>query len=251
MNLLHDLPKPVIFAHRGASAHAPENTLPAFELAERQNADAIELDARLTADGKVVVIHDPTVDRTTNGHGFVNRMTLAAIKALDAGNHRPPYVSGITVPTLDEVFESVGRKIYINIELTNYTSPKDGLPARVAEIVRWHSMEKSVLYSSFLRSNLIQVREIQPDVPVALLCSRGILGLAARSFINRSVSPHNIHPYHTDVTPGYMEAEKRRGRRVHAWTVNDDHAIKKMMDLGVDGIFTDDPEKALQVIGRR
>src|SRR5512145_1023455 len=100
--MLETLPRPVIFAHRGASAHAPENTLAAFELAIAQQADAVELDVKLTADGQVIVFHDSTVDRTTNGHGKVQDMTLAELKALDAGSFLGSQFAGEKIPTLEE-----------------------------------------------------------------------------------------------------------------------------------------------------
>ncbi|MBU0511232.1 MAG: glycerophosphodiester phosphodiesterase, partial [Chloroflexi bacterium] len=114
------LPRPAIFAHRGASAYAPENTLAAFDLAIRQNADAIELDAKLSADGHVVIIHDQTVDRTTDGTGRVSDLQLAALQELDAGCTYDEAFRHERIPTLGEVFDAVGRKILINVELTNY-----------------------------------------------------------------------------------------------------------------------------------
>ncbi len=102
--------KPVIFAHRGACAHAPENTLDSFELALTHLADAIELDAKLSKDDVVMVIHDQTVDRTTNGKGRVGDLTLRELKQLDAGSFFGQEFNGVEIPTLDEVFESVGKK---------------------------------------------------------------------------------------------------------------------------------------------
>jgi len=110
--MLKDLPKPAVIAHRGACAYAPENTLAAFELAVQQQADAIELDATLSADGHVVVIHDTTVNRTTDGSGAVNNLSLAAIKELDAGSYYDIAFRGERIPTLSEVFETVGKKIF-------------------------------------------------------------------------------------------------------------------------------------------
>ena len=147
--MLLQIPKPAIFAHRGASAYAPENTLASFELAIHQEADAIELDAKLTADGQVVVIHDQTVNRTTDGNGRVGKMTLTQIRQLDAGSYFAAAFYDERIPTLEEVFETVGRKILINIELTNYASMKDSLPEKVADLVRRHQLEKRVMFSSF------------------------------------------------------------------------------------------------------
>jgi glycerophosphoryl diester phosphodiesterase len=137
----------MVFAHRGASKYAPENTIAAFQLAVEQCADAIELDAKLSADGKVVVIHDQTVDRTTNGTGRVNKLTLSELKELDAGSFFDRKFAAERIPTLDEVFESVGKRIFINVELTNYASRNDELIPLVVEIVKRHGIHKNVLFS--------------------------------------------------------------------------------------------------------
>ncbi len=121
--MLAQLPHPMIFAHRGASAHAPENTIAAFLLALTQGADGIELDAKLTADGHVVVIHDQTIDRTTKETGRVGNMSLAELIELDAGSHFDVAYEGEPIPTLEQVFEALGKKTFINIELTIRSLP--------------------------------------------------------------------------------------------------------------------------------
>lgn len=140
----------MIFAHRGACALAPENTLPSFELASAHQADAIELDAKLSKDNVVMVIHDQTVDRTTDGIGKVNQMSLVELKKLDAGVFFAKEFTGVKIPTLDEVFESVGQKLFVNVELTNYKSGNDVLVEQVVEVVKRHNMQGRVLFSSFL-----------------------------------------------------------------------------------------------------
>src|SRR3990172_10900022 len=111
------LPRPAILAHRGASAYAPENTLAALELALRQRADGLELDAKLSADGQVVVIHDQRVDRTTDGHGRVGQMDFEALRRLDAGSWYDSSFRGQKIPTLVEVLERVGGQLLVNVEL--------------------------------------------------------------------------------------------------------------------------------------
>ena len=138
--MLPDLPSPAIFAHRGASAYAPENTLAAFELAVRQGANAIELDLKLTADGHVVVIHDLTVDRTTDGSGRVGDLPLAAIQELDAGYHFDQTFSGERIPTLEQVLEALYKKTLINIEIANYGSPLDDLPEKTCHLIKLISL---------------------------------------------------------------------------------------------------------------
>jgi len=174
MTHLYLLPRPILFAHRGASASAPENTLAAFRLAVRQGAPAIELDVKLSADGQVMVFHDPTVNRTTDGTGFVHRLPLAELRELDAGGKFDPRFRGEGIPTLTEVFEEVGHDIFINVELTNYVTPLDSLVDMTTQIVRYMGMENQVLFSSFLANNLFRARKFLPEVPAAILFGEGI-----------------------------------------------------------------------------
>jgi len=246
--MLESFTKPMVFAHRGAKKYAPENTIAAFRLAVEQGADAIELDVKLSADDQVMVIHDQTVDRTTNGKGKVNQLTHEELKQLDAGSFFHPRFSSEQIPTLDEVFESVGKKIFINVELTNYTSTGDRLVPLVAEIVKRHNVQNSVMFSSFEPENLRIITKLLPDVPVGLLADVGLKGARNRSAEFLDISPRIIHPYLTDVTPRFMARERERGRRVHVWTVNFEVSLRRLKKLGVDGVFTDDPVKALRVM---
>lgn len=242
---------PMIFGHRGACAIAPENTIPSFELACEQGADAIELDVKLTSDQEAVVIHDQTVNRTTGGDGKVNQHTLADIKKLDAGIFKGEQYKGVQIPTLDEVFESMGKRILINVELTNYFSPQDKLIPIVAEIVKRHHLENDIFFSSFKSVNLDRMQQLLPETPVALLCSIGLLGVFARSSLYLKTSPSLIHPYLSDVDDQFVLREHQRGRRVHVWTVNQDADILRLAEIGVDGIFTDHPLRALRLLGRK
>jgi glycerophosphoryl diester phosphodiesterase len=248
MSLLEQLPRPVIFAHRGASSYAPENTLAAFRLAVEHGAPAIELDVKLSADGQVVVIHDQTVDRTTNGHGDIRSLTLAALCELDAGSYFAPQFAGEKIPLLSEVFETVGHQVLVNIELTNYASTGDQLVEHVAELVTRHGMVERVLFSSFTPYSLIRMRRLMPETPSDLLALEGRAGALSRSFVGRWITPDIIHPYKDDVTPAFVARQKRVNRRIHVWTVNEPHEMRRLFELGVDGIFTDDPRLALQLI---
>lgn len=245
--MLASLPKPLIFAHRGASAHAPENTLAAFELALAQNADAIELDVKLSADGNVVVIHDQTVDRTTNGHGRVKDLSLAQLKALDAGSFFSEKFRGEKIPTLEEVFEAVGRRTFINVELTNYNTPRDGLVETVCTLVKKLGLQERVLFSSFFAANLSKARTLLPEVPRGLLALNGLLGAWARSFGFAFGRYQALHPFLKDVTPQQVQRVHRLNRRIHVWTVNAAEDMRRLFSWGVDGIFTDDPGLAGQI----
>ena len=244
-----DLPRPTIFAHRGAKKYAPENTLAAFRLAVEQGAAAIELDAKLTADGEVVVHHDLTLERTTNGTGSLNTHTLAALKQLDAGSHFGPGFAGEPIPTLAEVFEAVGQQIFINVELTNYASPKDALPEKVVALVKHYGLEKLVMFSSFNRLALQSAQRLMPEIPLGLLAFPYLLGAPARSWIGRRwVDYQALHPALMDAKPRLIRKAHKWGKRVHVYTVNLRHDMLRLFQAGVDGIFTDDPLLALQVL---
>ena len=245
--MLESLPRPIIFAHRGASAHAPENTLAAFELAMAQNADAIELDVKLSADGQVVVIHDATVDRTTGGHGRVKDISLAELRSLGAGSFFSEKFRDEKVPTLEEVFEAIGKRTFINVELTNYNTPRDHLVETVCILVKKFGLQKRVLFSSFFSSNLSKARAYLPEVPSGLLSLRGFLGAWARSFGFAFGRYQALHPDLKDTSPQQIQRVHRLKRRVHVWTVNAADDMRRLFGWNVDAIFTDDPQLAVRV----
>lgn len=247
--MLTSLPQPIIFAHRGASAHAPENTLAAFELALAQNADAIELDVKLSADGQVMVIHDTTVNRTTGSHGRVTDLSLAQLKSLDAGSFFSSQYSGEKIPTLQEVFEALGQRTFINVELTNYNTPRDHLVDTVCALVKKFGLQKRVMFSSFFASNLSKARAYLPDVPRGLLAFSGLLGAWARSFGFAFGRYQALHPNIQDVTPQQIQRVHRLQRRIHVWTVNAPQDMRRLFQWRVDALFTDDPQLAVQVRG--
>jgi len=247
--MLTTLPNPTIFAHRGALTHAPENTLAAFNLAVGQGADGVELDVKLSSDGHVVVIHDPTVDRTTGGHGHVKDMTLDELKALDAGSFFSEKFKGEKIPTLEDVFNSLGKDVLINIELTNYTTRHDHLVESVCMLVKRFGVQKNVLFSSFLGSNLAKARSYLPNVPTGLLALPGILGAWHRSFGFAFGKYDALHPNIQNATQQHIYFVHRLNRRVHVWTVNEEQEMHRLFKWGVDGIITDDPQLAVKVRG--
>jgi glycerophosphoryl diester phosphodiesterase len=247
--MLFDLTPPYFFAHRGASAHAPENTLTAFQLALEQGARLIEFDVKLTADKQVIVIHDQTVERTTNGKGRVNQLTVSEIKNLDAGSWFDVKFHGERIPTLDEVFERLGNNLLMNVELTNYASPFDGLVDKVSALVKKHRMEKRVIFSSFFPTNLVRARQLLPEVLRGQLILPGKSGWWQRIW-GGLIDVQANHPYTTDVTAESITRAHDRGRLIHVWTVNDPVNMQRLCDLGADGFFTDDPLLALDIISK-
>jgi len=248
---MREWPRPLILAHRGASAHAPENTLAAFELALAQGANGVELDAKLSADGEVVVIHDPTVDRTTGGKGRVSQMTVAALRELDAGSFFSEKFRGEKIPTLAEVFETVGNRALINVELTNYTSPADGLADKVCELVKRFGLEDRIWFSSFLPSNLKRTRSLLPDTPRGLLALRGWLGWWARSFAFNFGDFQSLHLGLPDASAQAFARVHRLKRRVHVYTVNAVEDMRRLFNWGVDGLITDEPQLAKELIAEK
>ncbi len=245
--ILDRLPRPLIIAHRGASACAPENTLAAFELAVEQGADAVELDAKLTRDGEVVVIHDNSCERTTNGKGRVRDLTLAELKQLDAGAWFGPQFAGECIPTLREVLLMLKDRAAVNIELTNYAAPKDGLVERVISVVQECGVSGQVFFSSFSTNNIRTARRLLPEVPCGVLAITGAAWPVF--FISAFMKYESFNPELRDATPRLINAAHRRGKRVFVYTVVDPADMRRLIDSGADGLFVNDPLAGLAAAG--
>lgn len=234
-----------IFAHRGYSSLYPENTMTAFRKALEAGADGIEFDARMTQDGKIIIMHDPTVNRTTNGKGKVRDLTFAEILSLDAGIKKGVVFENERIPVLEQVFDELGGKFLLNVELCNYEESDNRLLAnQTVELIEKYKLVDSVIVSSFRFNNLVYVKDKNPNISCGLLAKPGLLGAFARGFLNHSVSVDALHPFYTDVKQGLIRREQQCGRKVRAWTINDPKDIRSLSDMGVDAIFTDDPLNA-------
>ncbi|MDY6903666.1 MAG: glycerophosphodiester phosphodiesterase family protein [Thermodesulfobacteriota bacterium] len=224
-------PRPACFAHRGASGHAPENTLAAFKKAIDLGADWIELDVYAVED-RLVVMHDDTLDRTTNGRGAVMRQSINNIRSLDAGN-------GEKVPFLDEVLDLTCGRIKINIELKG---PDTAIPvirvieARIAEPVCDY---KDFLISSFDRKQLDTARKQCPALPLAPNIKRRPVHW---KYITTAIRPAAIHIDMNLATRKLIRQIHSRGWPVHVFTANSLAEIERLVGMGVDGIFTNYPE---------
>lgn len=237
---------PLNIAHRGASAVAPPNTLAAFRRAAELGADGVELDVHLSADGVPVVIHDFTVDGTTDGTGRVRGLPLAALRELDAGSRFDPAFAGERIPTLEEVFAEVGDRLLINVELKSMPgNDYPGLEAAVAALIRRHGLTDRVLVSSFNPFALRRFRRVMPEVPLGFLYEMVILSRLARRAV--AWMPHlqfqAIHPWWEMITPETVRRAHAQGRRVVAWTVDDPAAMARLVEWGVDAIITNYPDR--------
>ena len=234
--------RPLIFAHRGASGAAPENTLPAFRQAIEVGADGVELDVHLTSDGVPVVIHNETVDATTDGTGRVTEMTVAQVKTLDAGAHFDPTFAETRVPTLEEVLAEIGQRLLVNIELKPAGGRNAGLAPAVVEVVLQMGLENRIWFSSFKPHHLFQARQASSVIPCGLLYSP----LNPLTPLFRLFTPHDaLHPYHRMITPKLVERAHARGLRVSTWTVDDVAVAHRLADWGVDTIITNEPKRLL------
>jgi glycerophosphoryl diester phosphodiesterase len=238
----------LVFGHRGAKAYAPMNTIPAFELAMQQGAHGVELDVHRSKDGYPVILHDFEIDETTNGSGHITAMTLAELKALDAGSWFSAAYAGVQIPTLDEVFEAVGRQIFVNVEIKSESVETDGVEQVVADCIRRHNMQQRVLLSSFNPMTLMRFRALLPAVPVGFLFEEEYV-FEARSAMNDSGFTYEAyHPHHPLIDEALVAAHKAAGRIINTWTVNDPQRAVELVKLGVSGIITDNPDTVLAAL---
>jgi glycerophosphoryl diester phosphodiesterase len=248
--------RPLVIAHRGGAGIAPENTLRVFEKAVNLGVDVLEIDVRGTRDGAIVVIHDATVDRTTDGTGRVGEMTLTELKKLDAGHGFSPdggktfpyRGSGVTIPTLEEVFRAF-PEMKFNIE------PKPGSPSIVkplCSIIREHGKSDSVVVASFSQSILDEFRNECAGVATSASTTEvGKFLTMYKTGLTRSFNPVMQAlqvPVFTGVTREFVEAARERNLKVHVWTVNEIAEMERLLEAGVDGIMTDYPDRLLSLI---
>jgi len=242
---------PLVLGHRGASYDAPENTIAAFMLARQQGADGVELDTMLTRDGVPIVIHDFTLDKTTDGSGLVKEHDLRAIKLLDAGSHYDFQFRNERVPTLDEAFEALGRELIINVELKTTAWRADGLELAVLNVIRRHNAANRVIVSSFNPFALRRFRALAPHIPIGYLYAPDEPIYLRYGWFMIGVPHEARHPHHSLVNEQFMAWARNAKYRVHVWTVDEPQRIRQLRDLGVDAIITNRPNVALEALGRR
>lgn len=223
----------IVFGHRGARGHAPENTLPSIELALAQGADWIEIDVQM-ADGEAWVIHDATLDRTTDHTGAVAAASREQLLACDAGN-------GARIPTLAQVMDCVAGRARLNIELKG-----KGTAGFVAAAVGNRVQEGGASWddfsvSSFHHGWLQAVRTLEPEIPIGALFLGVPVDLAASA---EALGARAVHLGLDFLDPAMIDDAHERGMAVHVYTVNAEDDLRRMAELGVDGVFTDYPDRA-------
>ena len=233
-----------IFAHRGSKGTHPENTLASFKEAVRVGSDGIELDVHLTKDGYLVVIHDETVDRTTNGTGEIRNLTLAEIKAMDAGSWFHNKYAGEKIPTLEEVLlllTELGFNGQLNIELKTDVIQYKGLVEKCLALQSAKDWPFAIVYSSFNPYTLVELKQANPSQEIGLL-------FESKEWADKGDAMLEKESYHPDLKLLDWAIEWNRNQLpLRVWTVNEDTDINRCFELQIEAIFTDYPEKALQL----
>ena len=235
---------PLVVAHRGASAEAPENTLAAFRLALEQGAAVVECDVHLSADGVPVVIHDATVDRTTDGTGDVASLTLAQLKALDAGKSKGARFAGERIPTLDETLALCAGRSRVFVELKR----GGGAPLVEAALAAIGRAPCEVAVISFGPEEVAAVARARPDLSLGFLVGKAHVserGAAGALDVTRELAAGFISPQHETVDAAFVAAARAAHLPVSVWTVDDPERMRVLANLGIDALTTNRPQVAL------
>ncbi len=236
-----------VIAHRGASGHRPENTLPAYELAIEMRADMIEIDLHRTADGEIVIAHDaelPGLGAAAGEPGEIGDATLAQVRALDVGQ-------GERVPTLDEVLDGFAARIPFNLEIKwGAAGDYPGIESQTLAALERRGLGKDILFSSFRPSILSRLRERDPSARLGLLTSPSDRTYSLAGALDRAAAMacEALNPHWAQVDPELVERAHGAGLAVNVYTVDDPEQMRRMMDLGVDALFTNFPERLRRLV---
>ncbi|MEL7609426.1 MAG: glycerophosphodiester phosphodiesterase [Bacillota bacterium] len=234
--------KTQVYAHRGASGYAPENTIAAFRRAIDMGADGIELDVHLSRDGRLVVIHDETVDRTSNGRGYVRDKTLKELRELDFSFGVDGF-AGEKIPTLEEVYALLTPTgLKINVEIKSDIVLYPGIESALVELQKQAGMAGRILYSSFNHYSLRTLRSFDPGCKIGLLYS----GILADPWVYAKYMDANaLHPqFRALLMPGLFENCLKEGLELNVWTVNTPEYLEKCIGAGCTAVITNYPDVA-------
>lgn len=240
--------KTKIFGHRGSAGTHPENTMISFKEAARVGADGIELDIQMTRDGVIVVIHDETVNRTTNGKdkGWVKDYTLKQIKKMDVSYKFKDQYGKCEIPTLEEVFDwAKSNQVHINVEFKTGLVSYKGIEEKTLKMIKDYGLEERIVLSSFNHYSLVKCRQLSNSIDLAILYMEGLY--EPWDYAKR-LKTNGIHPYHQTINKEIVEESKRNGIAVRPFTINDEKKMKQFIDFGCSAIITDHPKKAITLI---
>ncbi|MCU5473369.1 glycerophosphodiester phosphodiesterase [Bacillus paranthracis] len=238
-------------AHRGASAYAPEHTIPAYTLGQQLKADYIEIDLQMTKDGHLVAMHDETVNRTTNGTGLVKEHTLEELKQLKAGssfNEKHPNLAkkeyeNAKVPTLEEIIEMFGHDANYYIE-TKSPDEYPGMEEKLLEIINHYEIQDKVIIQSFSEKSLQKIHSLNVNIPlVQLLSYKKAVQLTELEIKKYKTYCIGLGMNYKYIDSAYVKKIKKHGLEVHPFTIDNEQDMKKLLLWGVDGMFTNYPER--------
>lgn len=240
---------PIVFAHRGASGYCPENTMAAFNKALELGATGIETDVQRTKDGRLVLIHDESLKRTTGVNQLVKDVTYEDLAILDAGTWFHSDFSEEHIPSLEQLLHlTKERNTILNLELKNGLVPYTGMEEEVIQAVRKFDMSHCVIISSFNHYSLVLSKKLAPEIKTGILYMEGLYrpwDYAA------SIQADALHAYKYAVLPDWVKEAYEHGISYHPFTVNEEGEMERMLQYGVSGIITDYPDKLLAVLERR
>lgn len=238
--------KPIIIAHRGASAYAPENTMAAFKKALEMGSGGIEIDVHLSADGYPVVIHDNRLERTSNGTGLVKDKSLNELKGLDFGSWFSEEFKNEPIPTLEEVFDLISNiSILLNIEIKSGGIVYLGIEEIIAGLVKKYRMEEKVIISSFNHHSLSMLKRAAPEIKIGLLYSESLEKPWEHA---KKLGAEAIHPSYTSISPEVVKASNENGVLVNPYPIDNPEHIRLAIQAGVDGIITNVPDVAVRIL---
>ena len=241
----------MIFAHRGFSGYYPENTMLAFQkTAEESLADGIELDIQMTKDGELVIMHDETLDRTTNGSGYLKDYTLEKLKTLSVGVNVKGFFPRQTIPTLREYCTWLKTtKLITNIELKTSVFEYKGIEEKLIAMVHEFGLEEQIWYSSFNHYTIAKVKELMPEAKCGLLMDTWLMNVGSYAASQNAATVNACSWF--CCKEGVAEDLHAHGIKLQAWTPNDADLMKKLVDCGTDVLITNFPDIASKVIGRK
>lgn len=236
-----------IIAHRGFSGKYPENTMLAFSKAVEIGADGIELDVHFTKDGEIVIIHDETIDRTTDGTGFVRDYTYEELSRFNAYGRFEGQFEFQRIPTLREYFELVKdvEGFITNIELKTGIFEYEGIEKAVIDLVKEFGLEDRTILSSFNHFTVMRCKEYEPSIKTGFLVESWIIGMGEYT---KSHGIDCVHPIFVNLKPELYAEMKNAGREVNTWTVNEYEDIRRLADMGVDALIGNYPDRMTELL---
>jgi len=235
-----------VWAHRGASGYYPENTMSSFEEAVKQKADGIELDVHLSKDGYLVVCHDETLNRTTNGKGFIKQYDLYELKQLDAGSWFDKRFKGEKIPLLEEAIDLVKRSnMELNIEIKAGSIFYPGIEEKVLKMIDKYGVRNKVIISSFDHYSLVKIKNIDKDIKTGILYTEALY-----KPINymKTTGANALHPNYITLTKDVVEEAHSLGIDINTYTVNIEEHIRLIKSMNVNAIITNYPDIAKAIL---